>query len=123
MQSTMWSKSWEVRRLERGSHWPLSRPQAPHSRRYLLSGALGHMLRDRVNLLGDLHAPGRQAHQEDSKVGAPKIQGQEVPTLCGQRVKLVEQPSLSLGLHLAQYQLNMPHLDHACCHTAPAQPM
>ena len=50
--------------------------------RYLLSRALGHALRDGIDLAGDLHTSRGHTHQEDSKVGAPQVQGQEVPTLC-----------------------------------------
>lgn len=50
---------------------------------YLLSRALGHILWDRVDLVGDLHTSRGQTHQEDAEVGAPQVQRQEVPTLCG----------------------------------------
>lgn len=50
---------------------------------YLLSRALGHTLRDGVDLVGDLHASCGHTYQEDPEVGAPEVQGHEVPTLCG----------------------------------------
>ena len=65
-------------------HLALSRPltSAPGCG-YLLSRALGHALRDGVDLAGDLHTSSGHTHQEDPEVGAPQVQGQEVPTLCG----------------------------------------
>lgn len=49
----------------------------------MLEEGKGHVFRDRVDLAGDPHNSSSNTHQKDPEVGAPKVQGQEVPTLCG----------------------------------------
>jgi hypothetical protein len=85
MQSTIWSKSCRVVQVR---CWAPSQPfpylwlQGP-SCEYLLSRALGHTLRDGVDLVDDLHTSLGHTYKEDPEIGSSQVQGQEVPSLCG----------------------------------------
>lgn len=68
-----------IRERAPGPSLALLQPQAE----YLLPRALSHTLRDGIDLVGDLHASCGHMYQEDSEVGASKVQCQEVPPLCG----------------------------------------
>lgn len=69
------------RASQRGPSRPCPAPVSAPGCGYLMSRALGHMLRDGVDLVGDLHTSRGHTYQEDPEVGAPKVQCQEVPTL------------------------------------------
>lgn len=90
MHCTMWSNSCEERvavtqgqQRHRVAGWYLGAWE-PQSGVYLLTSALHDLQRDGEDLVVHSHRPPSTSdlHQEDSEVGSPQIQGEELPLLC-----------------------------------------